>query len=400
MQLETFRKELESELVDNILVYWGTKMVDTVNGGFYGVADHFGTPVEDGEKGIVLNARILWTFSAAYRLCGNERYLELAKRAKDYIETYFWDHTHGGVYWMLDAKGNPTNRKKQTYAQAFTLYGYSEYYRATQCEEAMKRMIDLEVFIERHTWDLDNHGYVEALAEDTSMLQDMRLSELDINCPKSNNTHLHILEAYANLYRAYPMEHTRLEIERLLKLYKDVIITDRPSCEGFFTMDWKPMCDFQSFGHDIEASWLLWDAVETVKSVYTEEYRKLIVDMVEESLNKGLDREGGGLFYEKMEGKPRNDEKQWWAQAEAVLGLINAYQVTAKDSYLELAGWFWDYIKNNLSDPQYGDWHTYLTTDGKVGQANKTSPWKCPYHNGRACIEGILRLQAIEAARA
>jgi len=397
IQLDTFREELKTEATENILRFWSSKMVDDVNGGFYGATDFEGNVDVNAEKGMVLNARILWTFSAAYRMFGTELYLEMAKRAKEYIDKYFWDYENGGVYWLLNAKGKPTYPKKQTYAQAFALYGYSEYYRATKCEDAFKRMFDLETFIERNTWDINNGGYVEAVDIDATMLDDMRLSEKDINAPKTNNTHLHILEAYANLYRAYPTEHTRLEIEGLLKIYKEKIITSRPSCEGFFSIDWKAVCDFQSYGHDIEGAWLLWDAVETIDSKYRNWYEKIVIDMVDESIDKGLDRKRGGLFYEKMEGKPRCDEKHWWPQAEAILGLLNAYQITGKEDYLNMAGDFWGYTRDNIVDHKNGEWFTRRMADDSVNTDEaKAGPWKCPYHNGRACFEGILRLDAIK----
>ena len=197
---------MQDVLEQNILRFWQTKMVDRENGGFYGRIDGHEVLHPEAEKGAILNARILWTFSAAYRVLGKPEYLETATYAKDYFIEHFIDHEYGGVYWSLDYKGNPLNTRKQFYAIGFALYGMSEYARATGDKEALDYALQLFDCIEQHALDPLYNGYIEAMTRDWQPIADMRLSELDANFPKSQNTHLHIIEPYANLYRVCQSE--------------------------------------------------------------------------------------------------------------------------------------------------------------------------------------------------
>ena len=201
MNIKTMRDEMQDVLQNNILHFWQTKMVDRENGGFYGRIDAQGVLHPKAEKGAILNARILWSFSAAYRVLGLPEYLEMATYAKDYFLEHFIDKEYGGVYWSVDYKGRPLNTRKQFYAIGFALYGLSEYARATGDREALDYAIALYECIEDHAFDKEYNGYIEAKTREWQPIADMRLSELDANFPKSQNTHLHIIEPYTNLYR-------------------------------------------------------------------------------------------------------------------------------------------------------------------------------------------------------
>ena len=217
-EVSIFKQEVREVLEDNILRFWIERMQDEEHGGFYGRIDNNNVLYADADKGAILNARILWTFSAAYRVLGKSEYLKIATRAKRYFidhfidpeiatraKRYFIDHfidpEYGGVYWSLDYKGQPKDTKKQFYAIGFAIYGLSEYARATGDREALEYALDLYDCIEEHALDREHNGYIEALTRDWQPIGDMRLSELDANYPKSQNTHLHIIEPYANLLR-------------------------------------------------------------------------------------------------------------------------------------------------------------------------------------------------------
>ena len=206
--VQRLKLEVREVLENNILRFWMDNMVDEEHGGFYGRMDGKGLLHPDADKGAILNARILWTFSAAYRVLGKEEYLTMATRAKDYVIEHFMDMEYGGVYWSLDYKGNPVDTKKQFYAIGFVIYGLTEYARATGNREALDYALQLFDCIEEHAFDREHNGYIEAMTRDWQPIADMRLSELDANSPKSQNTHLHIIEPYTNLLVADARDST------------------------------------------------------------------------------------------------------------------------------------------------------------------------------------------------
>ena len=254
MDIKSMRKEMEAELIGNILPFWMNRMKDEVNGGFYGRITGTGILMPEAEKGAILNARILWTFSAAYRLLGNEEYLTTATRAKRIIIDRFYDKEFGGIYWSLDYKGNPLDTKKQIYAIGFAIYGLSEYHRATGDKEALDYAIRLFEDIERYSFDSVKNGYCEALTRGWSELADMRLSDKDENECKTMNTHLHILEPYTNLYRVWKNDSLKSQLCNLIEIFIDKILNaETGHLELFFDEDWNSKYRIVSYGHDIEA---------------------------------------------------------------------------------------------------------------------------------------------------
>ena len=390
---------IEKELVGNILPFWMHYTVDRENGGFYGGVDCDLRVEKESPRAAVINARILWTYSAACRLYGS-RYREMANWAYDYVVKKFWDAEHGGVYWMLDYHGKPLSDRKQIYAQAFAAYGMAEYFRATGNTDSLECAQRLFHLIEKHSYDSVWKGYFEARGRDWSALADMRLSEKDLNSPKSMNTHLHVMEAYTNLLRVWRDPDLLARQRELLEVTMDRIVDDATGhFKLFFDNQWNSLSDHVSFGHDIEGSWLIPEAAEVLgDAALAARARKLAVTMAQTVYREGPDKDGS-LFYEAdSKGAMIDPNKHWWAQAEAVVGFCNAYQISGQEHFLDQAYRVWEYIEERLVDRVHGEWHAKLRPDGRPWletedpDACLVGPGKCPYHNARVCYEMIERL--------
>ena len=420
--LDMMRLEMQDVLENNILPFWLEKMQDNENGGFYGRIDGSGVLHPDAEKGAILNARILWTFSAAYRVLEKKELLEAATRAKDYLVDHFIDPEYGGVYWSVDYKGEPLDTKKQFYAIAFAIYGLSEYARATGNREALEYALDLYDCIEEHAFDDEQNGYIEACTREWGKIGDMRLSELDANYPKSQNTHLHIMEAYANLLRclkemraqeqcdyvpaigsvlpvgiSVPPE-TMVSVEGALRniigIFIDKILNPETNhLDLFFDMDWtRGAGHLESYGHDIECSWLLHEAALVLGDENLLEKVENVVQKVAKASEKGL-REDGSMIHEaNLDTGHVDDDLHWWVQAENVVGWFNVWQHFGDEEAFKKSEKCWHYIKENLVDYDNGEWYWSRHPDGTLNTVDdKAGFWKCPYHNSRMCLEIIER---------
>ncbi len=394
MRLQQFKEELEKELED-ILSYWMKYAVDETYGGFAGRVDHLNHRDTQADKGSVLNSRILWTFSAAFRHTQKNHYGLHAQRAYGYFMGHFIDPQYGGVYWSVDYRGAPANRKKQVYAQSFALYAMSEFFMATGLPAAREQAIALFNTIEQFSFDKERGGYIDAFAEDWLPLEDMSLSDKDANEKKTMNTHLHVLEAYSNLYRIWPEPVVREKIKNLLQNFADYIIDGKTGhLVLFFNEAWIPKAVTVSYGHDIEAAWLLQEAADSLGDIkWKADTRNIAVKMANSCL-EGLDTDGG-LWYEYEPAENHLvKEKHWWPQAEAMVGFFNAWQESGQQNFLQAAINVWDFIKEHIRDDAHGEWVWGIRADGAVmTEKDKIGIWKCPYHNGRACMEMIRRVQ-------
>lgn len=384
---------MRSELENNILPFWMNKMEDNEEGGFYGQITGEDELKPEASKGAILNARILWTFSSAYRLLKKPEYLETATRAKRYLIDRFYDPQYGGIYWELDYKGNPLDTKKQIYAIGFAIYGLSEYARATGDEEALAYAQQLFDVIEQHSFDSEQNGYVEALTRDWQPIEDMRLSDKDENEKKTMNTHLHILEPYTNLYRVWKDEQLERQLRNLIEVFITRILDPQTGhLNLFFEEDWTNKYRIYSYGHDIEASWLIHEAALILGDPEVLKRIEPIIIRIAQAADEGLNPDGS-MIYENFLDKQKIDrELHWWVQAENVVGHINLYQHFGNTEALDTAVRCWEFIKTKLIDHEQGEWHWSLLPDGTVNRRDdKAGFWKCPYHNGRMCMEVIER---------
>lgn len=393
MELHQYKREAEEEL-DSILHYWMGNTIDNINGGFFGKIDSDNVVHPTAPKGAVLNARILWAFSAAYNHNKTDQYLLTATRAFEYIRDHFIDKAYGGVYWTVDHKGDMPDPKKQAYAIAFCIYGLSEYYKASGNEDTLKLAFELYNSIEAHSYDERYNGYLEAFARDWQDAADLRLSSKDANEKKTMNTHLHIIEAYANLYTIQSSPALKNKITGLLQLFDKYFIDHTTfHLRLFFDEAWNERPGVISYGHDIEAAWLLLQCAEIIRDeTWIKTYKQHAVKIAD-AVVEGLD-EDGGLWYEyEPEHQILIKEKHWWPQAEAMIGFFNAYQISGDENYLQYSLNSWQFIKQYMLDKKNGEWFWGIREDHSImPNEDKAGLWKCPYHNARACLEIMNRI--------
>ena len=397
VDLEKYCDEMQQELT-SILDYWMFYTIDSAHGGFVGRIAHDNKIDRDAPKGSVLHSRILWTFSAAYNLTGNKKYQEMAERAFEYIADKFIDKGFGGVYWTVDRNGCPLDTKKQIYALSFAIYGLSEFYQSSKEESAKEYAINLYHDIQNHSYDQKKGGYIEGLSRNWKELKDRRLSAKDANEKKSMNTHLHVLEGFANLYRAWPDKLLKERLIELVDIFLGRIISEETGhLLLFFDDDWNSRSGTISYGHDIEAAWLVQEAAGLVKDELSLLKVKDKSILLADAARKGVDKDGG-LWYEyDAEKKHLIKQKHSWPQAEAMIGFFNAWQNTGDEKYLKQSWRSWEFVKNYMHDKHFGEWYWGVYEDySPMSNEDKVGIWKCPYHNSRACIEIIHRIKQIQ----
>ncbi len=384
------RNRVLHELTHNILPFWMSNAVDMENGGFVGRIDGEGNILPQSDKGGILNARILWTFSAAWNELKKKEYHAMAERSMEYCLCHFFDKQYGGTYWKISFDGKPADTKKQIYSQAFFIYALSEYYKISGEKKALEKALELFRLIEDKSFDKELNGYFEAFNREWVLLDDLRLSVKDANEKKTTNTHLHILEAYTNLYSVTSMPEVGKQLKNLIEIFLDRIISrENHHLLLFFNEFWNTKSDLISYGHDIETSWLVYEAAQALRDQTLIQKAKIIcIDLAKASL-EGLQPDGS-MIYEK-EGSKTDTDRHWWPQAETVVGLINLYELSGDEQYLQKAVKCWDYIENNLVDRNNGEWYWSIRNGKPNLQDDKAGFWKCPYHNARACLEVIRR---------
>lgn len=389
-----FRRQLLDQLAGNILPFWRRHAVDEVRGGFHGAVTNDLQILDDVPRSCTLVARILWTFSAAYRRLGNPDDLAVAQRAFEYLRRAFWDAEYGGLYWEVDRDARPISDRKHAYAQAFGIYGLAEYHRATGAVGSLELAQSMFRLLEEHAFDPLHDGYFEGCGRRWEALADMRLSDRDQPCDKSMNTLLHVLEAYTNLRREWGDPRLAIQHRALLQTFLErVVDRDTGHLRLFFDRECRSLQPNVSFGHDIESSWLLCEAAEVAGDVsLSEEARRAALSLADGVLRDGLD-DDGSLFYESGPHGLLDDGKAWWPQAEGVVGFFNAYQISGRIEFARASYRCWRFCLDKLVDRTHGDWFHQLARDGTPDLTRfKIGPWDCPYHHGRACIQMLDRL--------
>ncbi|MBJ2173544.1 AGE family epimerase/isomerase [Aureibaculum sp. A20] len=381
------KNELNAELI-NVLNYWSFNTLDHSYGGFLGKIDHYNRVVPKASKGIILNSRILWSFSAASIHLKTNEYKGGCDRAYMYLKTYFKDETHKGVYWELDYEGKPINKRKQVYAQAFTIYALSEYYMFTENEAAKIWALEIFELLEKYAKDDADFGYFEAFNETWSPIQDMRLSEKDMNASKTMNTHLHILEAYTALLKICDNSELKASLKHLIEIFFEKFLNSNNHFDLFFDDQWNLLGNSISYGHDIEAAWLLIEAAKLVEDeALLNKANKLAIMIADSFLNEGIDSEGAVINEKNLDNNHIDTDRHWWPQVEALVGLNYAYNLKKNQKYIESSLKIWEFTKKYLIDHKNGEWFFRVDENGKPYRGeDKVSMWKAPYHTSRACI--------------
>ncbi len=386
-----------SHLFDHILPFWCGPAVDHERGGWMAWLSNNLKPDRTQPKGLIVHSRILWTFSAVHQVRPEPTYRKMAERAFDYVMDRFWDSQHGGAYWRLNDTGAVIDDSKKIYGQAFYIYALAEYHRAFPSPAALARARELFELIERHAHDANHGGYLEVCARDWSEAgPDARLSDKDQAEKKSMNNHLHVLEAYTNLYRIQSTPLLEQRLRELIRTFLDRILDPRTGhLHHFFDELWNVRSGSYTFGHDIEATWLLCEAAEALDDpALLRQVREVALRMAAVTHAEGLAPDGG-LYYEGKGGQVIDPRRECWPQAEAVVGFLNAFAIGGETRYLAAASRVWDFIENNLVDRKHGEWFWRINEDGRPdSELPKVSEWKGPYHASRACLETMSRLKA------
>lgn len=388
-------KEFETEL-SSIAEWWLANAVDATHGGFVGEIDSRNVPQPEANRGGILCGRILWFFSEAARFTGREKYRQAAQTAYEYLFAHFWDHEHDGVYWEIDYQGRSVSDRKHVYAQAFAIYGLCAYHRLTADAAALSKAVRLYEILESVAHDPDNQGYIEAFNRDWSVAEDFRLSPDEPNAPRSMNAHLHILEAYTSLYMTAPAADRRFSLRRIVEYFMRYFVNrENFHLRKFLDERWNDLSTKYSYGHEIEFSWLLWEAAEALaEPALTAELEPVVLNMVDNCLREGLGGQGQLLDGYDFEAEKPAGLSPWWVQAEALVGFLNAYAMSGRAEYFDAFEKVWAFIKQYQVDKKKGEWHWLSTLDqGRDYAFYKAGFWKCPYHNGRAMMEVCRRLR-------
>lgn len=383
-------QEVNKEILEDVIPYWSSFAPDEFNGGFVGQVNDAGVPNPNADKGIILNTRILWTYSAAYRVYGEQDYLDHARRSMQYLIDHFWDTENRGFYWSVTMDGSPSDTTKYLYAQAFALYAFSEYCRAEPGTQALDYAAQLFDLIERHCYCPEQNGYHEVFCKEWGQLNGIPLGNDKVVSKHSMNTHLHLMEAYANYLRIKPSDQSAERLQNLVTLHIEKMYDPRIGhFYSFFDKEWNCISRRYSYGHDIEAAWLLMDSARLLNNAeLNRKVNKIALEIAESTWREGVDTRYGGLFNFGKDGRVTDDNKQWWAQAEAILGFIHAWLLNGNENYLKAAEDIWKFITLKVKDKQYGEWFFLVDAAGNpYREFDKIGPWKCPYHSSRCAME-------------
>lgn len=404
--LAVMREEVKQELLTDIIPFW-RKLRDEEYGGYYGWLSYDLALDKKAEKGCILNSRITWFFANAYTaykkgfftdaeckaagFFGSDLLAE-AKHGYQFLKEHCLDRECGGIYWSLNYDGTPLDTTKHTYNQAFCIYALSSYYEASGDEEALALARELFRLIEEKC--TDGIGYLEAFTREFAPESNEKLSENGVLADKTMNTLLHVFEAYTELYRVAGDKEVGERLRWIMDVFADKVYNPaKRRQEVFFDAEYNTILDLHSYGHDIETAWLMDRGVEVLAdSEYEEKMSPITQALTSHIYETAFD--GNSLANECDRGVV-NAHRVWWVQAETVVGFLNGYGKTpGHDEYLKAALAQWAFIKAYVVDARSGsEWFWEVNEDGSpIADRPIVEPWKCPYHNGRMCIEVMRRI--------
>lgn len=382
------KKKCENMLKSQIIPFWNALLDE--RGGFFGRMNQSLQLFKDADKGVILNSRILWFYSASYIATKDESLKKYADHAYAFLKNCCIDRDFGGVYWMMDCNGSPLDSMKHTYNQAFAVYALSVYYQAFSSDEALSLAMELYETIEKRAFK--NNLYEEAFTRRWERADNEALSENGIEAKKTMNSILHLIEAYTELLRATGDLRVKESLKNLLDIVEKYVFDEKTNAlRVFFDDEMNVLGDIHSYGHDIEASWLIDRACEVLGDTqYTEKFKKIDLAVAENILNLAF--ENGALNNER-DGEKISKKRVWWVQAEAVVGFLNAYNTSFNEKFLRAAYSVFEYIEKYVVDKRCGEWFPDVNFENEpFGDFDMVGPWKCPYHNSRMCIEVMKRL--------
>ncbi len=392
-------EEFKAHLTDDIIPFWKS-LRDDENGGYFGYVDYEHRVDKRAVKGCILNSRITWFFANAYTLLGDESLLDEARHGFEFMKNHCWDKANGGVFWSVEYDGKPAETLKHTYNQAFAIYALSSYYEASKDRQALDMAYQLFCLIEARM--CDEYGYREAFDESFHEVGNEKLSENGVMAQRTMNTLLHVFEAYTELYRIDHSSDVKMKIMQMMDVIAGIIYNKkRHRQDVFFDNKWNSLIDLHSYGHDIETSWLVDRSVDIIgEKEYADQMTPITMDLARQVYESAFD--GHSLANECERGKV-NTDRVWWVQAETVVGFLNAAEKCGRDTedgqkYMAAAEAQWEFIKEHVIDKHAKyeagrEWYWLLDKDGKPYEDKPiVEPWKCPYHNGRMCMEAIRRL--------
>ena len=385
------KEEIKDQLVSSIIPFW-KNLRDDEFGGYYGYMGYDLKLDKKAEKGCILNSRITWFFSNAYTLLKDESLLKEADHGYAFLKDHCIDKENGGIYWSMNYDGTPLDTTKHTYNQAFCIYALSSYYEASGKKEALDLAKQLFHMIEEKC--TDDQGYLEAFTRDFQPESNEKLSENGVLAEKTMNTLLHVLEAYTELYRVSKDEQVKEKLKWIMDVFADKVYNPKlKRQEVFFDKNYNSIIDLHSYGHDIETAWLMDRSLEILDDdAYTNRLSPITKALTENIYKVAFD--GHSLSNECDKGVV-DTNRVWWVQAETVIGFLNGYEKDlSKTEYKEAAEATWQFIKDYVIDKRPGsEWFWLVRQDGTPVEGEPiVEPWKCPYHNGRMCMEVIRRL--------
>lgn len=388
---EIMSAEIREHLLTTIIPFWKNLRDDTC-GGYYGFMGYDLKVDKKAVKGCILNSRITWFFSNAYTLLKDESLLEEARHGYEFLKNCCLDKEEGGIFWSLNCDGTPEDTTKHTYNQAFCIYALSSYYEASGDKEALELAEELFALIEERC--TDSIGYLEAFTRDFKPESNEKLSENGVLADKTMNTLLHVFEAYTELYRVSGRQEVKEKLMWIMDVFADKVYN--PTLhrqEVFFDAEYHSILDLHSYGHDIETAWLLDRGVEVLgETAYKDKISPITKDLTRQIYETAFD--GHSLSNECDRGRV-DTNRVWWVQAETVVGFLNGWQKSPEHTeYLEAALNTWEFIRDHVIDKRAGsEWFWLVDKEGRPIEGEPVvEPWKCPYHNGRMCMEVIRRL--------